>query len=216
MSVPITVAIPVGPHPSNTRWLDECLASIEAQTIQPAEILLIDDGANLDQAAVPLNVRIYKAPWKLGVAHAFNFGVALAQTDLVLMLGSDDKLLPNCLDKCWAAWQRIKDIHGYYFCGVRYMDGRPDQNLPCNAAMVHKELWNLTGGFPIEGSVGACDTMLISMMMAAEGKLGSLYSVSDEPLYLYRVHPESDTELRRGEWHGIVATIRNILTARAQ
>jgi len=209
-TVPITVAIPVGPHPSNTRWLGECLASIAEQTALPDEVLIIDDGANLD-ASYAIAARTYRAPWKLGVAHAFNFGVALAKNDLVIMLGSDDRLMPDAVQACWQTWQQIHDPHGYYYLPVQYHDGRL-QHVPCNAAMVHKGLWDLTGGFPIEGSVGACDTLLINKMQVANGRLGTLYPVGAEahPLYWYRAHEETDTNTRR-KWHGVVAVIRNML-----
>lgn len=210
MSVPITVSIPVGPHPSNVRWLKEAIESIREQTVQAAEILLIDDGANLDAEQYP-GVRIYKAPWKLGVAHAFNFGVALAETDLVIMMGSDDQLLPTCIEQSWAAWERLQDVHGYYYMAVRYHDGR-EQNTPCNAAMVHKELWNLTGGFPVEASVGMCDNVLISLMTASGGRFGHIHSIGPEPIYWYRAHDETDTVQRQGHWHHIASQVVNLIT----
>lgn len=208
MTIPITIAIPVGPHPANVRWLGECLSSIAEQSAPPDEVLLIDDGAHLEP--IP-GVTIWRTPWRSGVAHAFNYGVALAKNDLVLMLGSDDQLMPDAIAACWSTWQQIGDAHGYYYLPVQYDDGRL-QHVPCNAAMVHKELWKLTGGFPIEGSVGACDTLLINKMQVANGRLGTLYPVGNEghPLYWYRAHAETDTNTRR-KWHGVVAVIRNML-----
>lgn len=209
-TVPITVSIPVGPNPSNRRWLREAIESAREQTMQPEEILLIDDGANLDEADYP-GVRIYKAPWKLGVAHAFNFGVALAYNDLVIMLGSDDQLLQTCVEHCWRAWEEINDPHGYYYMAVVYHDGR-EQNTPCNAAMVHKDLWHLTGGFPVEASVGMCDNVLISLMMASQGRLGQIYAIGTEPIYWYRAHSETDTAMRTGHWHHIAAQVVHLVT----
>lgn len=203
MSFPITIAIPVGPHPSNTRWLSEAIASCWAQTERPSEILLIDDGAHLDPAAYP-DCRIWATPWASGVAHAFNYGVALASYDLVLMLGSDDKLLPNCIAECWRYWSGVQDAHGYYALPVVYDDGR-EQTDPCNAALVHKALWRLTGGFPIEAAIGACDSWLISKMWVAKGRMGSVYTVGDRPLYWYRDHAETDTHERAATWELLMA-----------
>lgn len=211
MTVPITVSIPVGPHPSNQRWLGECLLSIEKQTESPSEILIIDDGANLEPIE---GVRIWKTPWASGVAHAFNFGVALAQNDLVIMLGSDDRLLPKAIERCWQAWERIKDPLGYYAMTIVYNDGR-EQTTPCNAAMVHKQLWRHTGGFPIESAVGMCDSVLLSMMMATRGKMGNIHSIAPEPIYWYREHNETDTAQRRPVWHNYASAIRNVLTEQA-
>lgn len=210
MTVPITVAIPVGPHPSNVRWLGECLASVAEQTLMPSEVLLIDDGAHLEPS-YGLTARIYQTPWPSGVAHAFNYGVALARNDLVIMLGSDDRLMPDAVQICWETYKQIGDDLGYYYLPVQYHDGRLQQ-VPCNAAMVHKALWHHTGGFPIEGAVGACDTMLIGKMDNAHGRLGRFYPVGEEghPLYWYRAHDETDTVTRR-KWHGVVSVIRNML-----
>lgn len=210
ITVPITVAIPVGPHPSNTRWLGECLASVAEQTMLADEVLIIDDGAHLE-SSYSLTARVWQTPWPSGVAHAFNYGVALARHDLVIMLGSDDRLLPDAVATCWQAWRQIGDPLGYYYLPILYHDGRT-QHVPCNAAMVNKALWRHTGGFPIEGAVGACDTLLINKMQVAQGRLGSLYPVGEEghPLYWYRAHEETDTTTRR-KWHGVVAVIRQML-----
>ena len=207
MSVPITIAIPVGPHPSNVQWLHEALESIEAQTELPGEVLLIDDGAHLDPQRYP-GCRIWATPWPSGVAHAFNYGVALASYDLVIMLGSDDRLLIGCVARCWQEWQAVQDPHGYYAMPVVYDDGR-EQLDPCNAAMVHKELWKLTGGFPVEAAIGACDTWLISKIWVGKGTQGNLYTVGDRPLYWYRDHSATDTHAR-GETWGLLGQYRDL------
>ncbi len=215
-TVPITVAIPVGPHPANVRWLPEAIESVREQVPRPAEILLVDDGAGLtDEIYEEQGVRVYHTAWPVGVAGAFNQCVGAAREWLIVLMGSDDKLLPGCLEACWGAWEAHHDLLGYYWLPVRYSDGRPDQYLPCNAAMVTKDLWRRTGGIPTEAGVGAGDTMLISMLLAAGGRLGRLYQVGDAPLYWYRVHPEIDTLKHGAEWQGIIFTVRDLVTRRA-
>lgn len=210
-TVPITVTIPVGPYPSNTRWLTECIDSISQQTVLPEEILIIDDGANIDPDTLShLAITIWQTPWQSGVAHAFNFGVALAHNDLVVMLGSDDKLLPTCIEKLWQCWEGHKDPMGYYFLALKYSDDR-EQNTPCNAAMVHKHHWRVTGGFPVESAVGAPDTMLCSIMLKHYPKAGTFYKVSEETLYWYRYHPEIETH-RKPAWGGVVHLTRDLVT----
>lgn len=208
-SVPITITIPVGPFPSNKRWLKECLESINNQIVMPREVLLIDDGAGLKDV---YGVRIWKTPWRSGVAHAFNYGVALAENDLVIMLGSDDKLMIQAIERAWQTWEMIHDPLGYYGFLVEYSDGK-QQAIPCNGAMVHKDLWALTGGFPIEAAIGACDTWLLSAMYAAKGRYGNIYPIDTIPLYWYRDHPETDTA-KRGEMWPLVETGRDIYIRR--
>lgn len=214
MSVPITVGIPVGPYPANVQWLGECLDSVRAQTYPPDEILLIDDGANLDPADYP-DCRIWRSAWPMGVAAAFNQAVGAARNDLILMLGSDDKLFPDCLARAYAAYQRQPDPLVYLYCPLRYSDGRGDQNLPCNAALVTKALWRLTGGFPPESAVGACDTHLMAMMLVAGGKLGRVVSIEGPPIYWYRWHTGTDTARHNEAWQGVIPMVRGLMQRRA-
>ena len=211
-TLPVTVAIPVGPHPANQRWFSEALESVQAQTFSPSEILVIDDGANLP----PMEwLNIWKTPWLSGVAHAFNFGVALAQNEWVVMLGSDDRLMPNCLERAWSVWQTHHDLLGYYAFIVQYDNGLVQYDVPCNAAMVTKTLWRHTGGFPIEAAVGACDSFLLSLLLAGKGRFGTVYQVGSrsEPVYWYRQHPETDTALR-GEMYWEMEKVRDIYLRR--
>ena len=214
MTIPISVTIPVGPHPANKRWLLDCVESVVAQSYPADEILLIDDQANLDLTVfdtvsnwlslndgeglqTPGNVRIWPTPWLSGVAHAFNFGVALARNDLVVMLGSDDLLEPWALEDLAASFEKAKrEPLGYYAFALKYMDTGEEQNLPCNAAAVTKQLWKHNGGFPVESAIGAPDTMLLSIMMA-NPEAGKIIKIdSKQPPYLYRRHPETDTATR--------------------
>ncbi len=224
----ITVTIPVGPFAANKRWLDECVASVIEQDDPPTEILFIGDQASIDwHVFIPkirelvrvklyeppyrMQVNCWETPWLSGVAHAFNFGVALAVNEHVVMLGSDDLLEPWAIGDLKAAIAKYRDPYGYYFYDVKYMDTGEVQDLPCNGAAVTKALWAKNGGFPPESAVGAPDTMLISIMMGNGRDAGNLRHIdSNAPPYLYRRHDETDTATRpRIELTGI----RDILTS---
>lgn len=208
----ITVAIPVGPRPEHRRYLKEALDSVRGQGLRAAEILIVSDMADVTQAEVGADVRIWQSPWHLGVAHAFNFGVALAKHDLVVMMGADDTLQPWAIKDCWAAWEKHRDELGYYYMDVKYSTGE-EQSLACGAAMVHKALWRHTGGFPVEAAVGASDTILISVMLAQRGRAGRLYRVeSSRPPYLYRQHAETDTRARGAHFFNAIAHVREYYT----
>ena len=212
---PVTVLIPVGPNESHKRWLDEAIVSALDQTYRADEILLIDDMAGLNEMDYPGIVRVWESPWLLGVAHAFNFGVALAKNELVFMLGSDDWLEPQCIEACVKVYNKLPHPDkAFLFVGVRYTDDREDkeQFIPCNAAMVTKSLWKQNGGFPIESSSGAPDAALISIMMKnpeAGEYIGVEYG--RRSLYNYRVHPETDTA-KRQPWQGVILNTRDIVT----
>lgn len=212
---PITVVVPVGPNPAYRQYLAECLDSIRAQTRSADEILVIDDQAGLTWKDVGQDVKLWKTPWLSGVAHAFNFGVALAEHPLILMLGSDDRLEPWCLQDCLTAYEAHQDPLGYYYLDVQYQDGE-QQRLPCNAAMVTKALWRHNGGFPVESAVGAPDTVLVSVMLAAKGAAGHLIHVeSAAPPYWYRQHDQTDTVARSRPFFGAIKAVRDYYTERA-
>ncbi len=206
----ISVAVPVGPYPGCKRWLSDCLDSVKEQLGPDDEVILVDDYARLPLCWIGGQVTIYKLPWRLGIAAAFNVGVAVARNDLVIMLGSDDMLLPGALEAARAAWARHRDPLGYYYFAVRYEDGE-EQDLPCHAAMVTKALWKHTGGFPPESVVGAMDAAFVSVLLAQQGDAGRLIRVDDRPLYWVRRHPGQDTA-KRGPWQGVILQTRDILT----
>lgn len=215
----ITVAIPVGPMPHHAEWLDECLASVRAQTRRPDEILLIDDMHDIDRRYYAADTRVWRAPWRLGVPAAFNAGVALARNNCVFMLGADDTLEPECLELCAREWEIVErsgeadpDLCWYYVA-VRYMGGeQPDQFLPCNSAMVTRTLWRATGGFPAESSVGSCDSMLISMFWNRPSVIRFAGVAAGKILCNYRVGNATESGSKSSEWQGPVFAVRDLLT----
>lgn len=170
MSVPISVVIPIGPLPHHRTHLSECLNSVNTQTEQADELVLVDDA-------------VYPG---LGIAEAFNKGIELASNELVFFLGSDDWLYPRCLALCWQAWETFRQPLGWYSVGVRDSSGY-EQNTPCLAAMVTKTLWRTAGGLKADfAPYPSCEIEYISRLLLAGGKLGSTYRVSDEVLYFWR------------------------------
>lgn len=208
----VSIALPVGPFPGNTEWLGECLDSIKAQTHQPDEVFIVSDMGGLSEGMDhrnPYPIRTWSAPWRLGVPSAFNFAVALADHDLVFLMGSDDTLEPECIELCLAEYEKNNRQDAYYFVGVHYMEGE-DQNTPCGYALVTKGLWRATGGFPIESAVGAPDAAYISILIKHRPEL--LVPVADgRPLVNYRRHMGSDTG-GRGPWQGAILETRRVLT----
>lgn len=215
----ITVVIPVGPDPVYKEFLTTAIESVREQTVPPSELLIIDDQAHLDAGPSKLATahgrvidrRVWQTPWLSGVAHSFNFGVALARNDLVFMLGSDDRLEPHCLEDCLRAYEANQGKAAYYWVDVQYSDGE-QQRLACNAAMVHKDMWRSSGGFPVESAVGPCDTMLISILMT-HGDAGVMVHVeSDKPPYWYRRHDRTYSRVRGSKFGGVHGPIRDKVT----
>ena len=208
----VSVVIQVGPYPANKKWLKECIESVVNQTVH-SQIVIIDDMAKItndDLGGIEPDV-FFNTPWLIGVAGAFNFGVALAKTECVFMLGSDDTLDPDCLYECLIKHNVTRKSNCYYWVGVRYMDTVEKQFLPCHAAMVTKSLWRNCGGFAPECSVGAPDAALISTFMVNKSA-GEIVCVnSKRTLYNYRRHNNSDTAGRH-PWQKVIHQTRDILS----
>lgn len=190
MSAPISVVIPVGPEPHHRAFLDECLASVAAQTLAPDEVVVVESDLGAAEAwlrtAYPDGLKLVDGPRERTIAEAFNLGVRESANDLVFLLGSDDLIYPRCIERCWQAWQAAPHALGWYFVGVRQSDGY-EQNTPCLAAMVTKALWAESGGLHSDFSpYPATEIEFISRMLLAGGKLGATYRVSDDVLYFWR------------------------------
>ncbi len=218
MDEKVTVVIPVGPFEANQRWLEEAIESVEKQTYPVDQLLIVDDMAGLPRPhpwGDKVRTNVWASPWRLGVASAFNFGIAMADNELVFMLGSDDWLEPQCIEACVRTYRTVKDPGStFFFVGVKYDDGREDdtQFTPCGAAMVTQSLWKQCGGFPLETASGASDAALVSIMIKNPGA-GTYIGVNrSRPLYNYRVHDGTDTAQRQ-PWQGVILKTRDILTA---
>src|SRR5262245_43626 len=115
MSPRVSVLMPAR---NAARWLEEAIASLQAQTLADFELLAIDDGSTDDTQAILLRtaridprVRVFRTEPR-GLVHALNLGIAEARADLLARLDADDGAAPERL-----ATQ------------VRYLAGAPDVAL---------------------------------------------------------------------------------------
>lgn len=88
--------------------LMECMNSIKHQTIEPKEVILIDDCSKKPKAhAGAISVIL---PKNLGVAKARDFGVKMSTGKLILFLDADDMISPDFIQQCGRAIKRGADI----------------------------------------------------------------------------------------------------------
>lgn len=198
MKEDVTIVIPVGPYESNKRWLREAIESVREQTYTVNEILVVDDKANLGAREFPSlvgepTIHVYKFPWRLGVAHAFNFGVALAKNELVFLLGSDDWLEPTCIERCVKMYEGYANRDRIYFYVpllAHFEDGTTKPMLTrSGAAFVTKSLWEHCGGFPVWSAL-CCPDVALYTLLDERPELGNTVRVGNKPLYHYRDHPD--------------------------
>jgi glycosyltransferase involved in cell wall biosynthesis len=87
------------------RFLAQALASVAAQTYAPVELLLIDGGSTDATEAIAQAHAAQHGPLRwlpqtgVGLAAAWNTGLAAAAGEFVAFLDSDDVWLPNKLDR---------------------------------------------------------------------------------------------------------------------
>lgn len=83
-------------------FLAEAIASARAQTLAPAEVLVVDDQSTDGSADIAreAGARVLSAPTNAGPASARNIGIAAATGDLIAFLDADDCWLPGHLEAC--------------------------------------------------------------------------------------------------------------------
>jgi len=100
----ISVIVPVY---NVSAMLDDCVASILAQTMRDFECILVDDGSTDGSGALcdawalrDARVRVIHKP-NGGLSDARNAGLDVARGECVFFVDSDDRLLPRALESLW-------------------------------------------------------------------------------------------------------------------
>jgi glycosyltransferase involved in cell wall biosynthesis len=99
----VTVVVPCyrgGP------FLREAVKSVQEQSIDNWELIVVSDGSNDDFSDIEgsdSRIRIFRQPNR-GVSIARNVGVRLARAELIALLDEDDRMLPELLSKQLAAF----------------------------------------------------------------------------------------------------------------
>ena len=102
MELSVTVIIPVW---NGRDLLIGLLDTLQAQTISPAEILIIDNGSEdgAPEAAERRGARVIRLGRNMGFAHAVNFGILQSTSSHVAILNSDVELDAAWLETLLAA-----------------------------------------------------------------------------------------------------------------
>lgn len=108
-------------------YLTDTLQSVLAQTVQPLEILVIDDHSDQETQAIletfshqESKIHVYRNEENRGVAYSRNRGVSLAKGDWIAFLDSDDQWAPEKLEKQLAMLKAKNGVFG--FTGSAFMD----------------------------------------------------------------------------------------------
>lgn len=106
----LTVLIPNYNH---AKYLPRSLGAIFAQSVQPREVLVIDDGSKDDSLAVLESfakkhptLRVLRNERNMGVNRTLNRGMALTDARYLLSAASDDYVLPGFFEKAATLMER--------------------------------------------------------------------------------------------------------------
>ena len=110
---PVAVVIPAF---NSAATLDAALASIVGQHVQPAEVVVVDDGSRDQTVTIAqrwtamLPLRVVTMPTNAGPGQARNQGVRNTSAPLIAFLDADDVWFPNHLTTCLELQQRTGGV----------------------------------------------------------------------------------------------------------
>jgi len=97
------------PHYNRSHLIGTALDSVRQQTLQPAEILVVDDASAAEHRARLQqhgeSVKLLQLGRNAGAAQARNIGIEAAKGEYLAFLDDDDCWLPNKLELQWNALQ---------------------------------------------------------------------------------------------------------------
>lgn len=205
---------------NGSRFLGDALASLAAQTIQPLEVIVVDDGsrpeerdtiARLCAAAAPL-CRAIHLPKNRGVCVARNIGIARAKGTHIAFLDCDDMWVPEKLEKQMRFFAEHPDYRAVHSgLQVNYPDGRTLiahktevafndlVEFPCpifpSTLIVDREALFECGLFNPTKKV--CEDLDLFLRITSQYPIGCV----DEPLIIRRIHDECASRNLRAFHH---------------
>ncbi|MBT8200088.1 MAG: glycosyltransferase family 2 protein [Acidimicrobiia bacterium] len=199
----ISVGVPVF---RDTRHLDTCLESILNQSVAPVEVLIYDDGSNLESVDEALHtwverddrVRVLTGP-NQGVCAARNHMLESMVGDAFLLVDADDMLHPSFLKKTSRALQANPDIVAVstwtrFFGTYEAVEAKPpfdarvgkrENPIISTCVLVDMSVRDQGVRFAPDLAWLYCEDWHVwSQIIAAGGRFGLI----PEPLAMHRVH----------------------------
>jgi GT2 family glycosyltransferase len=93
------------PNWNGARWLPACLDSLAAQTLQPSEVIVVDNGSSDDSVEIARSrgAHVVELGRNTGFAVAANRGIEAASASAVALVNTDVELEPDWLERMAAA-----------------------------------------------------------------------------------------------------------------
>jgi glycosyltransferase involved in cell wall biosynthesis len=195
---------------NQARWLDGAIESVRRQTFADWELLVVDDGSTDDTPAIvaryadDARIRYLPGP-RTERAAARNRGIAASSGDLVAFLDTDDRWLPEKLDRQVAALAAARDA-GLCYTIARFVDAgdrplalrKPPRAVAGNlfpalmranliiiaSVVARRRCLDEVGGFDETLPAYGCEDWDVWLRIARRHPI----TVVDDELTLYRVH----------------------------
>ncbi len=175
-TAPISVIIP---HHNRSHLIERAISSIRSQSLQPLEILIVDDASTPEHVAALQQhsgiARIIKLDKNGGAARARNAGIAAAQGEFVAFLDDDDEWFPERLELQWnliSADPSLQAVAGAMT--IRYQDGSEELLLSHSPRI-------MTIQAALEGTPAMLQTLLIRTgAMRALGGFDPAFTVMED------------------------------------
>jgi glycosyltransferase involved in cell wall biosynthesis len=185
-------------------FLDECIASIKAQTLPAAQIVVVDDGSDDPETVEALRrldddpeVEVLRQGENRGPSAARNRGLARLETNYYLPIDADDMLLPEALAHLVARLEEAPEDVGFVYPDAQHIGNQHDvvrspafnlwlllqQNYCPAPSLFDRRLFEAEGvAYPEEIVVGHEDWDLV--LALAERGIRGIHV--DGPTFLYR------------------------------
>lgn len=229
MEVSYSVIIPSANRPE---MLKRAVASVEAQTLPPAEIWIVvdekekEEGGGEDRAKYSAFRERERCHLRFtgggkGAPVARNIGLEGAQGEFVFFLDDDDEWLPEKAERQISFLEEHPEVQGVTCGSFRvYPDGRAVKRTPPPTERIHRDIrvWNHTGSFSffgfrrdglvrslrLEESLPACQDLTFYMDFAERGgRIG----VVGEPLVRFHCHGGGRISGNRGRKEEALARV---------
>jgi glycosyltransferase involved in cell wall biosynthesis len=108
-------------------FLDACIASVKAQTLAPASIVVVDDGSDDPETTEALarldegpEVTVLRQAENRGPSAARNRALAGLDTNYFLPIDADDELLPDALERMLGQLERAPEEVGFVYPNAQH------------------------------------------------------------------------------------------------
>lgn len=118
-----SLAVVVVTHKPYLHFLKECLRSVEAQTIQPTELVLACDSCEPPSWVSRTRWNVIRGTWG-NPNPARNAGIAHTTSEWIVFFDADNVMVPDYLEKMRAAIRAAPSHVGFIYPDIQYCDAK--------------------------------------------------------------------------------------------